>query len=149
MNTQTIINIDSIISNIWSELKKLKSRITSLESNSGSSSSYKVYTALMSQSGTDDPVVIELENTIGEIVWTRNDVGFYVGTLTGAFTTDKTWCSAIPGNYNGNAIGTITLLKVPGVNDEVRMYLYDPNGTDTDINDDGGYEVSIEIRVYN
>jgi hypothetical protein len=33
------------------------------------------------------PTVIELENTIGPIVWTRNSYrGYISGTLTGAFT---------------------------------------------------------------
>jgi hypothetical protein len=52
---------------------------------------YERYIALISQSSTNDPVVIELENTIGPIVWTRNSTGIYYGTLTGAFTLDKTY----------------------------------------------------------
>jgi hypothetical protein len=52
---------------------------------------YTKYIALISQSSTADPVVIELENTIGPIVWTRNSTGIYYGTLTGAFTLDKTY----------------------------------------------------------
>ena len=52
---------------------------------------YKKYIALISQSSTSAPTVIELENTIGPIVWTRSAVGVYFGTLTGAFTLDKTY----------------------------------------------------------
>jgi len=51
---------------------------------------YKKYCATISQTGTNDPVVTVLENTIGEIVWTRLAQGDYAGTLTGAFTSDKT-----------------------------------------------------------
>jgi hypothetical protein len=52
---------------------------------------YTKYIALISQSSTSAPTVIELENTIGPIVWTRNSTGIYYGTLTGAFTLDKTY----------------------------------------------------------
>jgi len=52
---------------------------------------YKKYIALISQSSTAEPTVIELENTIGPIVWTRTAVGIYFGTLTGAFTASKTY----------------------------------------------------------
>ena len=52
---------------------------------------YKKYIALISQTGTAVPTVIELENTIGPIVWTRSAVGVYFGTLAGAFTLDKTY----------------------------------------------------------
>jgi hypothetical protein len=52
---------------------------------------YKKYIALISQSSTSAPTVIELENTIGPIIWTRSAVGVYFGTLAGAFTLDKTY----------------------------------------------------------
>ena len=46
----------------------------------------KVYTALLTQTGTDAPVATVLENTLGgEVVWTRDDIGLYTGTLAGAF----------------------------------------------------------------
>lgn len=53
--------------------------------------SYNVYTALISQADTDAPTVIVLENSLsGAITWTYDGVGAYTGTLTGAFTADKT-----------------------------------------------------------
>ena len=52
---------------------------------------YTKYIALITQSSTSAPTVIELENTIGPIVWTRSSTGIYYGTLTGAFTLDKTY----------------------------------------------------------
>jgi hypothetical protein len=49
-------------------------------------SSYLVYTALLSQSGTNAPVATVLENTLGgTVVWTRVGAGDYFGTLAGAF----------------------------------------------------------------
>jgi hypothetical protein len=52
---------------------------------------YTKYIALITQTSTSDPTVIELENTIGPIVWTRAAQGSYQGTLTGAFTANKTY----------------------------------------------------------
>jgi len=52
---------------------------------------YKKYIAFISQSSTADPTVIELENTIGPILWTRSVTGLYNGTLSTAFTLDKTY----------------------------------------------------------
>lgn len=50
----------------------------------------KQYVALLNQSGTAAPVATVLKNTLsGNIVWTRADVGQYLGTLTGEFTTSK------------------------------------------------------------
>ena len=52
----------------------------------------KVYKALLSQSGTDAPTAIVLENTLGgEVVWGRAGVGTYEGTLAGAFAEGKTF----------------------------------------------------------
>lgn len=52
---------------------------------------YKVYTAIVSQSSTSAPTATVLENTLGgSITWARTSAGLYTGTLTGAFTADKT-----------------------------------------------------------
>jgi hypothetical protein len=50
----------------------------------------KVYRALLTQSGPDAPVATVLENTIGDIVWTRDSEGVYRGTLLDAFTISRT-----------------------------------------------------------
>ena len=50
----------------------------------------KVYRALLTQTGTSAPVATVIENTIGSIVWTRVNVGHYRGTLSSAFTSNKT-----------------------------------------------------------
>lgn len=50
---------------------------------------YKVYSAILNQSGTNAPVATILENTIGDIVWTRNSSGTYYGTLAAAFPSAK------------------------------------------------------------
>ena len=44
---------------------------------------YKVYTALLTQSGTNAPVATVLENTLGyDIVWSRLNAGGYIATAT-------------------------------------------------------------------
>ncbi len=59
-------------------------------SATGATPKYKIYSALISQSGTLAPTVTILENTIGNIFWKYNNVGSYIGELIGAFTQDKT-----------------------------------------------------------
>ena len=52
---------------------------------------YKVYTALLTQSGTDAPVATVLENTLeGTVTWTYEDVGLYLAACSGCFTENKT-----------------------------------------------------------
>jgi hypothetical protein len=65
---------------------------------------YKKYIALITQSTTNDPTVVELENTIGPIIWTRTAVGVYFGTLAGVFTLDKTY--VMLSNVETNSIVT-------------------------------------------
>ena len=52
---------------------------------------YKVYTALLTQTGENAPVATVLENTIGDIVWARISEGSYEGILANAFTNNKTF----------------------------------------------------------
>lgn len=52
---------------------------------------YLIYTALLTQTGTNDPVLTILDNTIGNIVWQRTGVGLFIGTLPGAFQSGKTF----------------------------------------------------------
>jgi len=53
---------------------------------------YKIYRALITQSSTDAPTVVVLQNELSAaVVWTRDSEGVYYGTLTGAFTENKTF----------------------------------------------------------
>ena len=52
---------------------------------------YKVYTALVTQSGTNAPTATVLENTLGGTpTWAFSSAGTFTLTLTGAFTNNKT-----------------------------------------------------------
>lgn len=51
---------------------------------------YKVYTALVSQSDTDAPTSIILENTFGQTpTWSRADAGQYILSFTGSPLTEN------------------------------------------------------------
>ena len=103
---------------------------------------YKVYTALLTQSGTASPTAIVLENTLGvTITFSYVGVGQYTLTATGALTVNKTW--VIFNNVDSNA-GTITY--------NVKSL----NGFDILTRSLGGVTTNgilnlteIEIRVYN
>lgn len=111
---------------------------------------YKVYTALLSQSGTDTPVATVLENTLGgDIVWSYNGVGDYYGTLINAFIENKT---ILPNTYSASVDGVLE-----GTFNFIRIDV-DTISINTRQNIDGGLVDDLlnvsgnflfEIRVYN
>ncbi len=131
--------------------RRLLTRVEALEdSPSGDSRPYKVYTALLTQSGTDAPVATVLENTLGgTLVWTRDTTGQYTGTLNGAFTENKTF---ITSQFNATLTppsgGYISgILGERNDNDSIHLITFDIPSTDT--GDGILNETPIEIRVYN
>jgi hypothetical protein len=112
--------------------------------NTSSESGYKSYVALMSQTGTAAPTAIQLENSLGNIVWTRSSAGIYNGTLSGAFPITKTFVLSILGAgydtdvLNGGGGDAYNLVRL---NDNVLVL---STTGDTVLN----YS-PIEIRVYN
>jgi hypothetical protein len=102
----------------------------------------KIYTALLSQSGTGAPTATILgTNEIGSIVWTRNSTGNFTGTLTGAFTSNKTWAVCQKGDMGGSFVNG--LLSSSSAN-TVLLTVTDNAGSSTD----NFTNMSIEIRVY-
>jgi hypothetical protein len=107
--------------------------------------SYKVYTALLSQSGTDAPTAVVLENTIGNIVWTRDSEGFYFGTLLGVFTENKTICF-----IGGTPFSNQNAHRELDRNDANSVFIYQSlQSNNAAVFDGFDNPVSIEIRVYN
>lgn len=110
---------------------------------------YKVYTALLTQSGTDAPVATVLENTLGgTLVWTRDTTGQYTGTLNGAFTENKTFITT---QFNATLTppsgGYVSgILGERNDNDSIHLITFDIPSTDT--GDGILNETPIEIRVY-
>jgi hypothetical protein len=103
---------------------------------------YTKYIALISQSSTSAPTVIELENTIGPIVWTRNSTGIYYGTLTGAFTLDKTY--VMLSNVELNSI----VMAKRGNNDFIQIDTTNLHSPTAAHHDDHLKKNTLEIRVY-
>ena len=97
---------------------------------------YKVYTALMSQAGTDDPVVTVLENTLGGTpTWSTSLSGYCSATLSSAFSANKTVCfiSTPTDDYGVSHISRFD-------SNTVRAYY--------SIGVGAGLQVQVEIRVY-
>jgi hypothetical protein len=120
---------------------------------------YKTYVAYISQTGTNDPSAHVFQNTLGgEVVWARTNVGRYIGTLAGAFPTNKTIVCPF-----GDATNT-TFLPISSV--AVGYFTAWPNSEDTievEVIDDlvayndvdlstriggNGHGIMIEVRVY-
>lgn len=98
---------------------------------------YKVYTAYITQTGTNAPVATVFDNTLGgTVVWTRNSTGNYSGTLTGAFAT---------GTYL-NVSNTDPLANSGAFKNTSSEVKY--STTASGVLSDGVF-VHLEIRVYN
>lgn len=107
---------------------------------------YKVYTALLNQSGTDAPVATVLENTLGEITITREGIGVYLMTSVGNLKYNKRFI------YKGllKSIDSIngSVLEgdeIFGSNNQIQLFCKDMSG----VFQDGLSNFPIEIRVYN
>lgn len=113
-----------------------------LESNpGGGGSSYLVYTARLNQLGTDAPVPIVLENTLGgTVVWSYSDVGTYNATLAGAFPDGTKVAFLWSAGSNDK---TIVGYKSNENTFQISVALA-ADGTTTDNN----LEMCVEIRVY-
>lgn len=108
---------------------------------------YKVYTALLTQSGEDAPTAIVLQNTLGgNIVWSRIDEGIYIGTLSNSFIENKTGVIINNTAYaSDNQITTVDILTTSTVNIQTSRTTEGVFG----LADDCMYNNLIEIRVYN
>jgi len=108
-------------------------------------SSYLVYTALLTQDGTNAPTATILQNTIGAIVWTRAVAGSYVGTLTGAFPAEKTYYIITP-NKDFEQAQIVMEQSGQGFPNSVNISTYAGGGG---AGQDGNmFQTPIEIRVY-
>ena len=101
---------------------------------------YKVYVALLSQSGTSAPTAIVLENTIGAVSFAYNSTGFYSAVSSGLFTVDKTAC------FLGESNGNTTLIAKGNTANLVTIVSQSPSGT---FINDSISKATLEIRVYN
>lgn len=73
----------------------------------------KIYIAIANQTGTQAPIMTILQNTIGDIVWTRTIPGVYKATLEDAFPAGKTLMFVGQGNFLENGINYFDQLTPP------------------------------------
>lgn len=137
-------NTLNFIDNNGNTLVSLSASGSSLILSTGSIvSSYKTYTALLSQSGSNNPTSIILENTLGNIVWSRTSTGIYDGTLVGAFPISKSFCMIQKDTFISVAPQDESLIKRIS-NDVIRVSTGGGGFADNILDN-----TSIEIRVYN
>jgi hypothetical protein len=106
-------------------------------------SAYLKYVCNLNQTGTAAPTVQVLENTIGNIVWTRTGVGQYAATLNGAFPNNlKVWFSKV--NSQGSSQTFNATLTHVSANIIYLIVRAADNTTPTD----DIYLATFEIRVY-
>lgn len=116
-----------------------------VKENSGGNS-YKVYTALLTQEGSNPPTAIVLENTLGgDVVWSYAAPGVYKGTLTGAFPEDKTAMFITSTRWNGDALMFMSLWggDIPNAV-AVETVDFPTNTSENDLL----YKTTVEIRIY-
>jgi len=100
---------------------------------------YKVYTALLTQTGTNDPVATVLENTLGgDVVWTRSSDGVYVGTLLNAFSETRTFVT-----FQQGAGPSLKPFDCTRSGDSTISIFNDEGGVDGQL-----LNRSLEVRVY-
>jgi hypothetical protein len=102
---------------------------------------YKVWRGLITQTGTDEPTAIVLENTLsGDLTWSYSSAGVYVATLVGEFTADKTFI--FTGQVAPDTVVSTNRIDVDSIT--VRTYDISSAGfTDVRLSNN-----SLEIRVY-
>ena len=65
-------------------------------------------------------------NTLGAVVWTRNSIGHYIGTLAGAFTSKIVVCSLVQSSF---ALPSPCFLQIARFNnDTVVIRTFDSSG---------------------
>lgn len=103
---------------------------------------YKTYRAILNQTGTSAPVATVLENTVGNIVWTRNSPGNYSATLVGTFLANKTYYPTFGTSNSFNRVYTNRLnddvMTIISISEDFSTYL-----------DNELFNFPIEILVYN
>jgi hypothetical protein len=105
---------------------------------------YTVYTALITQTGTDAPVATVLQNTTGgTITWTYSNVGVYVATISGTtYTANKTAVLISSGGVNNSTV------KSSVVNSTTALTVYQVDVGDQQPTNTISATTTLEIRIY-
>ncbi len=119
---------------------------TAANAGGGGGTSYLVYTAnLTSQSGSGAPSFSVQQDTIEDIVWSRDSTGYYKGTKAGAFLAGKVWSS-----INGaGGVDPKVLQLVRESDDVIALYCYTDNTLNTLVDIEvSGAIIPLKIEVY-
>jgi len=113
----------------------------------------KVYAALLTQASADDPTATVLENTLGgTVVWTRGDIGLYIGTASAeVFTADKTCLPPVnaSASLDGVTSFVVTSFYRNGADDlRLQTAVVDPAGGTLSLSDGLLTSTYVEILVY-
>jgi hypothetical protein len=115
--------------------------------NRGGTAPYKVYTALLTQTGENAPTAVVLENTLGTISFSYIAEGRYDITSSALFTNNKT--TIIFGNESNNANGLQLLISVLGEDRTISKIPFRTAIDEFVENNNVLLKTTIEIRVYN
>jgi hypothetical protein len=138
-----------LINNINKQLKSICCKIDTI--SNGGAGSYKVYTALLNQSGINPPTAEVLENTFGgAVTFEYIQPGIYGVTFPIVSPREKVWISLTNNKYGENAILQYEINGTPisgFVIHTSKFTLGSP--TNISLANDCLEYASIEIRVYN
>jgi hypothetical protein len=113
----------------------------SWQAASGGGVAYDLYAAIISQSGTSAPTATVLQNDLsGAVVWTRFDVGVYVGTLSSAFPANKV---IVTYGYDFQGSATLVFGGRTG-NNTIQLMTADTAGASIDLDGD----ITLRVEVY-
>ena len=149
-NDNTINANDKLIGTDFNDSDKTKnyliSELKNYILNGLDTRPYKVYTALLSQTGTNAPVATVLENTLGgTVVWSYVDIGTFSGITTGKFLNNKTYLYINSASETGNMLDGLAGVSQIS-EDEINVITV---SSGADVSNDILNQASIEIRVYN
>jgi hypothetical protein len=144
-----INNINELINNARNNtevsLDIVLEDLISLGGSGGDSRPYKVYTALLTQSGEDAPVATVLENTLGDITFSYEESGWYNVISEGLFIENKTF--SVVQNTTQETFGYQTLKRID--NNLLKLNSIGSSEESDVLIDSIIDSSSIEIRVYN
>jgi len=103
---------------------KINDNFTDLSNSiTGLTEDYKVYTALLNQTGTNAPTAIVLKNTLGGTpTFLYYGIGEYSMKLVGAFTDGKSTVNINSGNFSSFTTA-VTVFSANFYGDEDELYI--------------------------
>jgi hypothetical protein len=145
---QSIVNTETILNIVTEDLILLGGSSESVDSRP-----YKVYTALLSQTGTGAPIATILENTLeSDITYFRDSTGTYYAEASEYVFLDQSKITIVIGSNNGQFSYSSSITKAPLVitsqPDGNYFDIITANIVNNNLSDDILFNTVIEIKVY-